>query len=445
MCGIFGAIRCGKDQSSEGYARLTYAFIALGIHSEERGKDSAGFAMLNPSLDRRRHCTPPSKDTAAASETTFGDVTIVKDKKPFQELPLRNWAVPITMSSILLGHTRAATQGKTDNLCNASPIVAGNIVGTHNGDVDAKSIPGYRYARDEAFGETDSEMILIALNNARGDRRAMTQVLRTVEGRAALAFIDRSRPERLYLARAALSPLCYAYDQDGNFYYASNPDWFRRVEADPEADITFSEITLIPEGHLLTVDTFTGIVEDVRRFTPVCREKDLRIMSISAYRGFRKEDKAADLALQRHRVVSPPLPKWPSLSAAPQVEAVTKEKGKGVPTTKAAPDKAGTPGTPAAAKPAQVSKTAPKSTIQPYTAKPKATPVFSDSPSEQVIDMWEVEELCWALGDFDHHTYERIMDADDETAERLVERLRIRVVEALGDSEPGWANLEPVA
>jgi len=433
MCGIFGAIRCGKDHSVESYARTSYAFFSLGVHSEERGTDSSGIALLNTSSERRTKCTQPTKATAGSTTVSGGDVLVVKDTKPFHQLPLKDWSVPMSMATMLIGHTRSATQGDTKNLCNASPILAGSLVGTHNGDIDAGSVPGYRYAKEEVFGDTDSELLFSALNAARGDRRGLTQVLRSIHGRAAVAFIDRTRPDRLYLARAALSPLCYTYDQSGNFYYASNPDWFRRIQADPESGITFTEITMIPEGHLLTIDTLTGAVADVRRFTPICREKDLRIMSVSAYRGYRAEDKNADLALHRHRVVSPPLPKWPSLSPAPAL--APKEVATKKPKAKSMPVKEAAPVTPA---PTKVTRDTPQQNGN------KASAEFEIDWGAD-IDLQEVEDLCWALGDFDHHTYERILEADDATARKLIDRLRCKVVETLGDYDFEWLSTKTVA
>jgi glucosamine--fructose-6-phosphate aminotransferase (isomerizing) len=70
-----------------------------------------------------------------------------------------------------------------------------------------------------AVGGTDSEVIFQAL--AAGHRPI--EVLSALHGRAALAWVDRTRPGRPHLARAALSPLCVAVNGERNLYWASKP------------------------------------------------------------------------------------------------------------------------------------------------------------------------------------------------------------------------------
>lgn len=409
MCGIFGLVR--KSTSTEAFLRSTAAFLSLGNLSEERGIDSSGIAAFSPG-PRRIKATAVTEDEAKADVLTIDDILIVRDTKRFSHMDLEQHMPAIHNASVLLGHTRWATQGSSDDLRNASPMLAGSLLGTHNGDVDIKSIPGHKTHDAAAFGGTDTERIYLALDEARKDRREITKVLKSVKGRAALVFVDRSRPDRLYIARTALSPVCYAYTADGDFMYASNPDWFRQIEEASKGAISFTRITLIPEGHLLTIDTRTGEVADIRRFTPTCRERDLSMVNSAAYKKFTSEDRAAFTALHRHKVAASRLPKWPTLTAAPVIEPK--------------------PG--------------------------RATAADSDQPtlfdawgfSDDMPDGFEydelpplavVEELCWAGGDFDHITYEAIITADTpEDAAILVEGLKADVdsMIAQGAIYPGF-------
>lgn len=404
MCGIFGLVRCGNDHTGAAGRNATRAFLSLGLLAQERGTDAAGVALLDASSTSDGEHTRPEPRYTDHTSTFIDGCRIIKDTKPFSRLPLVENYSDLADARILLGHTRAASQGAVDRLPNASPLLAGALVGTHNGDIDVSSVPARRAIEPLASGETDSERLLWALHAARKDRRKVTGVLKAIRGRAALAWVDRTRTDRLLLARAALSPLCTAYDQYGNFYYASNPHWFRRIQEDGISGVSFHDITMIPEGHLVTVSTLTGKFEDVRRFTPTCRERDLRTINSVAHRGFTQADRAADLALHRHKVEVSRLPKaWPSLTAAPDVIVEPPKDA----TAKASAKSASTRGN---------------------TADYHAT-LVDEPPTAGYdgVDLDEVEELCWAFGDFDYSTYENILEADPEEATYLVDRLRKEV------------------
>lgn len=314
MCGLFGGIRVAEGH--EAGTSFAEVVLSLGRMAEERGTDSAGIALAGIAPVGKDLMVPEAADLRATL-TSFDGTVIVKDAVAFSKLPLdriRPFLQSITR--VAIGHTRWATQGAKSDLANVSPMAIGGVVGTHNGDITPASVPSHRSYASKAFGGTDSEILFAALSENRKDRRGITRVLSRVEGRVATAFLDRARPDRLYLARTAIAPLAYATDQNGNFYYASNPNWFRRVAA-MHPLVTFEDIYLIPEGHFLTVNTETGEVENMRRFTPTARERDVQMMEIVAYRAFTKEDRELDLTLHRHRIVQQASRKWPTVGVAP--------------------------------------------------------------------------------------------------------------------------------
>jgi glucosamine--fructose-6-phosphate aminotransferase (isomerizing) len=418
MCGLFGAIRCA-DQS---HAALVFdVVLALGNESEERGKDSSGLAMIVADTYDRRKYTLPTRKNVSAPVMGLDKTFVIKEAKPFSQLDFSSYYEVVSTPNVFVGHTRSATQGNTKDLVNASPMLIGGLIATHNGDIDIDSVPNHSAYQKESFGGTDSEVMFRALDNSRNDRRALTKILRSVEGRAAVVFYDRSRPYRLYLARAALSPLAYTYDESGNFYYASNPDWFRRV-ADENPLVKFGEIVMVPEGHLLTVNTLTGVIEDVRRFTPITRENDVRIMNFSAYRGFKKEDKTVDLGLHRHKVVQEKLKSWPNFTAVPNdwdkfyadAEKEYKKKNK----IKSNVEEE------------QIKDTSIDSRLA--AEEPEIwddSMYFDDVDGEimaryEAIDLDEIEDLCWASGKFDHYSFEKILTAAPSEALNLVKELR---------------------
>jgi len=393
MCGIFGAIRLSDAK----FENVLSVVNLLGLESNERGRDSSGVAMFVAEEGRFEAGQPTSEEVRSGAVALDG-VAVVKSTGAFSPLDLPGSEHVLQEATVFLGHTRYATQGSTSDLANASPLIVGALVGTHNGDIDVSSVPNSGSWKQKAFGRTDTEILFMALNRTRSDRRKMTSVLRSVKGRAALAFMDRGRPDRIYLARTALSPLCYAYDQDGNFYYASNPDWFRRAQQ-KNTSLTFTEATLIPEGHLITVSTINGAVLDVRRFTPTCRESDIRLLNTAVYRGFTAEDKAADAALHRHQVTQR-LGAWPSLSSVSVARPISQAMASSSNSVFSDSDDS-------------------TMTLVGFDSDLDSLPTIANG-----IDIDEAESLCWNGAEFDFVTFEMILSLDFDEAQQILKELK---------------------
>lgn len=399
MCGIFGMVR-SETATSAARERSALAISILGELAEERGTDAAGLAMV---LTRSDKASTPASEHVAAQDTLIDGVRIVKRTQPFHRLPLSGLLADLKAAHVVLGHTRWATQGDASSPKNASPLLAGSLIGTHNGDVTTELLPDAKFRAVAALADTDSEQLYLSLHRARHDRRRMVKVLRAAEGRAALAFMDRARPDRLYLARTALSPLSYAISGDGDLFYASNPNWFRKVETLTSGSVTFHHITLVPEGHLLTVNTATREVEDVRRFTATCREQDLPLINSSVYRNFTREDRATDRTLARHRVAVSKMGGWPQLTLAPV--------------------------------PVRKTRRASDPTVVPLWDESD----FLDRPANGV-DVETLDALCWAFGDFDHETFDYISSAPTAQVDELMSDLwaEIAAAHAAGETDEAF-------
>ena len=125
-----------------------------------------------------------------------------------------------------------------------------------------------------AFGQLDHA----------GSIKATTAVLTGLRGRAALAWTRRSRPDLVYRARTALSPLATAIDRDGALWWASNPQWLREISN--RHDLELSNPVQMREGTLIAVNSDHNQVSLVthRRFTPTSRPHDERIAHTAAWR-----------------------------------------------------------------------------------------------------------------------------------------------------------------
>lgn len=315
MCGIFGIIRNADDTHAE---RATAVLRELGIHSMERGRDSSGIAFISSSNTPKRNDYPerdmPDVTLPYSTSVKQREVAIFKETTPFDQFWNDAKMIPFaTDSSIMIGHTRAATQGNTRDLANASPMVVKSLVGTHNGDINKSSV---RHANTETIGETDTEHLYLALEFAASLKKShnmhrgrIINVLNSIQGRAALAWVDMKNPRRIFLARAGLSPLSVAYDRAGNLYWASNPRWFRDIDEHFDGAIGFKEITMVPEGTLLTVDIINGTpqITDIREFTPTIRATDKRRADMFVWKKFTDEDEKIDKDSLIHKVLPDPV------------------------------------------------------------------------------------------------------------------------------------------
>jgi glutamine---fructose-6-phosphate transaminase (isomerizing) len=316
MCGIFGMVRSAHDPDP---AWASSVFVALGHLAEVRGRDAAGFVLVGAGSGDAGGNGPggPGDGSGAAHgagrgeaapgepihrrDVRLGRCQVVKDTRRWASVWRPEFLRALDGSQAALGHTRHASQGTARMLANASPLVVGEgLIGVHNGDVDARALrAGLPVALPPSSGETDSEVLLLALDRVRGGLPAARGVLETAHGLAALAWVDRRAPDLVHLARAALCPLAVARDARDNLYWASSPAWFRQLDEQTGGRLGF-EVERVPEGTLLAVAAGgTPSIRARRSFEPVARPGDAwRFPSI--WNGLDRADVEAFQSEARH-------------------------------------------------------------------------------------------------------------------------------------------------
>src|SRR4030067_1091064 len=130
MCGIVGYI-------TDKPAVDNYVFLTRLLYlAADRGTDATGVAI-----------------------TTKDNINIVKEAIPSDKFIKKHFGTlreAITKSSVILGHTRAATQGHQKDNNNNHPIHSESYIMVHNGICPSMDrIKGYPYK-----GEVDSEILL---------------------------------------------------------------------------------------------------------------------------------------------------------------------------------------------------------------------------------------------------------------------------------------------
>ncbi|ACY96421.1 glutamine amidotransferase class-II [Thermomonospora curvata DSM 43183] len=293
MCGLFGLLRSPAAAHPE---KASDAFVVLGMLAEERGDDSAGVALFTG-----RPVTRDAPVPLEAGDISVDGCRIVKGRGRFSRVWRPDLLLPLLdCAPVAIGHTRRATQGGRERLADAGPLAVpgpgAGIVGAHNGDVEAAALRE-RFALPRGRGGSDSEAILQALVGRR-EVAAVVEVLQALVGRAALAWVDRARPDRVHLARAALSPLVVAIDTEQNMYWASNPRWFREVRRC--TSVEFASAVMLREGTYLEIScTPVPHISARAEFVPTARPCDLEE---GVWEGFTAADRDRDRAELRHAV-----------------------------------------------------------------------------------------------------------------------------------------------
>ena len=195
MCGIAGFCLTPEDCHTTNQGKLAGDML---LKIEHRGKDATGSAWINTQSKRRtilKHAMPAHKYIKTVAGHLCNDA----------------------QTAIL--HTRWATQGTPSNRDNNHPIPRGNIVLTHNGHINNDSDVFKRLSVTRR-AQVDSEAAAALIAFTARDHHP-SEVLGSLAGTAALAWIDSTNHRTLHLARVSHSPLWIGQTRSGSFLYGS--------------------------------------------------------------------------------------------------------------------------------------------------------------------------------------------------------------------------------
>lgn len=189
MCGLSGVIFGQKKRTDKEIEEIKQIFTSMFIFSEERGHHASGLATLD--LDGKTHLyklpIPPSRMV-----TLSGYNKILKT--------INN------KTTLLIGHSRWKTVGSEYNNNNNQPIIAGSILGTHNGTIrNATSLfKKYQFKR---MAEVDSEILFRMANASLQDGVVNTNTyknyLSECQGDLSCVFASKEDPNCVYLFKGS--------------------------------------------------------------------------------------------------------------------------------------------------------------------------------------------------------------------------------------------------
>lgn len=213
MCGQAGIILGKKRRTREERKALIKMFSQLLLLNQTRGKDATGVALVDSdgSYSLLKDATP------AKNFISIGYLSDVVNLKSFTE-----------NTTLIAGHTRWATVGKPSNPRNNHPIVAGSVLGTHNGtivnaDQAANTLGVPRKAT------VDSEVIFriattLCLNAGRIDMDKLKSNLHILRGEMSSILVSRHDPETVIVLKGT-KPLSLVYSKKARAVLYSSEDY----------------------------------------------------------------------------------------------------------------------------------------------------------------------------------------------------------------------------
>jgi amidophosphoribosyltransferase len=201
MCGICGYIITNKKQGK--IAKKTMSNLLF--YSQKRGKDATGISFIHKG---KILCIKDGKDA----------------KKFTQSKKYKN-IIQKYNPNIIIGHTRAKTQGDEKDNNNNHPLISGNMAIVHNGVI---------YNEDDVFkqfklqrkGEVDSEAIVRLIDHFKQKKSDITRVAiqcacKELRGNMAIAVINAKNDRELHLVCSG-NPIVLAYQKStGTIFFAS--------------------------------------------------------------------------------------------------------------------------------------------------------------------------------------------------------------------------------
>jgi len=200
MCGIAGVLLYPAKRSLEEWEELKDIFTRNLIFNEERGKDASGIALIRSDGSHELFKAPLSASELVETEEYKEILNQVSED-----------------TVCVLGHTRFPTKGDPSNNDNNHPLVAGYVMGVHNGIIinDDDLFAEYKFPRR---GEVDSEIVFHLLGTIspfESDGNYLKHIhdkATLLGGSFAIIAVDLRSPKGLIVLKNSM-PLCLHYHE----------------------------------------------------------------------------------------------------------------------------------------------------------------------------------------------------------------------------------------
>lgn len=187
MCGLAGIIFGEKARTGRELKRWAEVFTRLLVLSEPRGPHATGVAWMNADGEHELFKRP-----VPASR-------FVEEQRYARLLEGMDGRV-----TVLMGHARWRTRGNEQRNSNNHPILAGEVLGTHNGTIRNADYL-FRRLRYKRFAEVDSEILCRIVNGATRksvlDAPYLRKRLALCRGQMTAVFASKRMPDSVLVLK----------------------------------------------------------------------------------------------------------------------------------------------------------------------------------------------------------------------------------------------------
>jgi glucosamine--fructose-6-phosphate aminotransferase (isomerizing) len=243
MCGIAGF--CLSPNEKFNARKLSKCLLDQIV---VRGEDATGASWVVPSKGSGDRPT----------------IAVSKAPVPADQFEHYITKMPASAKRAIL-HTRWATKGSPENNLNNHPIVSGRIVGVHNG-VITNDDKIFKHIGSRRIAQVDSESAFALLD---ATKHEPIRVLRSIEGRASLAWFNARDKRDLHLARLDGSPLAIGRTERGSLFFASTEQLLLNACKSAGVELAWSEEVMpytymrIRNGEIVDLSVIKDSVKNI--------------------------------------------------------------------------------------------------------------------------------------------------------------------------------------
>lgn len=255
MCGIFGIIAYEDDVFSNNFLKSTLSYLAA--LSESRGKESSGFALVEPAAGEMRVIKGAIPVSSTLKTREFKKFIGHNNGKPKNRY---------TNLFAVMGHSRLVTNGSMLKDDNNQPVITDGLVGIHNGIIVNDEVLWEKHAALSPQYDIDTEVMLAiireSMSSGLGVAAAVSHAVNEVLGTVSLGLMFNDRAE--FVITTNNGSLYWLIAPGRFFMFASESYILRKAVAGTGLK------AMLPDVEIAQIRPKTGVLLNLENLTWNC-------------------------------------------------------------------------------------------------------------------------------------------------------------------------------